>query len=128
MDELQDFAEKRLQRECGFFGIFLPQGHREQLIAGGMLFYFLHVNAAHTQYLAASSEYRKYNPATYLYYYIINVVREQGFEKLSFGISTERRGEYLNERLIESKEDYGSKHSVNRKFWKNLDGCGEIQR
>ena len=118
--ELLDFAEQRLSQECGFYGIFLPGDTGERMLAGAMMFYFHTVGVAHTQYLAAVSDYRKESPMTFLYACLIETMRQRGFRKLSFGISTEKRGRFLNAGLITSKEAYGSHHSVNRKFWKDL--------
>jgi len=119
-EELLDFTQHRLKDECGFFGAFLPDGQGERMVAGAMLFYFSSVQVAHTQYLAAVSDYQRYSPMTFLYAYVIETMRKRGFRKLSFGISTEDRGCTLNEGLITSKEAYGSRHSVNRKFLKEL--------
>ncbi len=40
----------------------------EQMVAGGMTFYFAQANVLHTQYLAADLSIRSYSPAAYLYY------------------------------------------------------------
>lgn len=119
-EELLDFAQHRLKDECGFFGVFLPEEQGERMVAGAMMFYFPSVHVAHTQYLAAVNDYRRYSPMTFLYAYVIETMRQRGFQKLSFGISTEDRGHVLNEGLISSKEAYGSRHCVNRKFWKDF--------
>ena len=120
LEELQDFMQSRLREECEFFGIFLPQETEDSLVAGGMVFYFLPTKVAHTQYLASVTDYSQYSPMTFLYDYLIRTMQEKGFRKLSFGISTEDRGRYLNMGLIRSKESFGSKHCANRKFWKEL--------
>ena len=119
-EELLDFAQVRLTKECGFYGVFLPQEMGERMVAGAMMFYFSEVHLAHTQYLAAVNDYRRYSPMTFLCTYLIDTMRQRGFQKFSFGISTEERGRVLNKGLIFAKESYGSRHSVNRKFWKDM--------
>lgn len=120
IEELQDFAEARLQNECEFFGVFLPQATGERMLAGGMMFYFDSVHVAHTQYLAAVTDYASYSPMTFLCAYLIETMRKRGYKRMTFGISTEQRGKVLNRGLTSSKEAFGSRHSVNRKFWKDL--------
>ena len=120
LEELYDFSEHRLTNECDFFGIYMPMADGEQMIAGGMVFYFHNANVVHTQYLAAVPDEHHYSPMTFLYDYLIRTMAERGFSKLSFGISTEERGRMLNMGLIHSKEAYGSKHCVNKKYLKQL--------
>jgi len=120
LEELLDFYEHRLSEECGFYGIFHSEEDGERMVAGAMMFYFSHVHVAHIQYSAASPKYPRESPMTFLFTYIIETMHQRGFQKLSFGISTEERGRVLNKGLIFTKESYGSRHSVNRKFWKDL--------
>lgn len=83
-----------------------------------MLFYFNNVKVAHTQYLAALSEYNKLSPMTFVYYSLIQKMREAGFHKLSWGITTEDMGRILNMGLVTSKEEFGSDYSFERrKVW-----------
>jgi len=120
IDELLDFYEQRLSQECEFYGIFHSETDGEQMVAGAMMFYFHHIHVAHIQYSAADPQYQKKSPMTFLFTYLIDAMQKRGFQKLSFGISTEDRGRVLNKGLIFAKESYGSRHSVNRKFWKDL--------
>ena len=57
---------------------------------------------------------------TFLCAYLIETMRKRGYKRMTFGISTEQRGKVLNRGLTSSKEAFGSRHSVNRKFWKDL--------
>ena len=109
IEELEDFLEKRLTNECEFFGCF----ENDEMIAGSMMFYFHKVNAAHTQYLAARSEYGKLSPMSYVYYSMIKIMKERGFKKISFGIATENLGREINMGLISSKEEYGGQYCNN---------------
>ncbi len=109
LKELLDLRNNRLKEECEFFGAYL-QGN---MVAGGMMFYFKNVMVAHTQYLSARKEYAALSPMTYLYYWIIKMMKEQGYKKLSWGICTEEHGYVLNQGLLDSKEAYGSTYSNN---------------
>ena len=114
--ELTEFKNSRLKDECEFFGAFLD----DKMIAGSMMFYFRNVNVAHTQYLCALHEYDTLSPMTYMYYAMIKTCREKGFDKISFGISSEHDGKELNFGLTKSKESFGGKHSLNKAFYKSL--------
>ncbi|ARD67577.1 GNAT family N-acetyltransferase [Eubacterium limosum] len=116
IEELLEFKNSSLKDICQFYGVF----KENEMIAGGMVFYFEQTNVAHTQYLAAKEEYATLSPSTFLYYGIIKEMKEKNICKLSWGISTEDKGKILNEGLIKSKEAYGSKYSLNRTFYKSL--------
>ena len=60
----------------------------EQMVAGGMTFYFAQANVLHTQYLAADLSIRSYSPAAYLYYRMLCLAAGMGCNALSWGIST----------------------------------------
>ncbi len=108
LSELLDFKNYRLKNECEFFGLFL----NNEMIAGGMLFYFEKTKTAHTQYLSAKSDFLQLSPMTYLYYWLIKEMKERGYKKLSWGICTENHGTVINEGLINSKEDFGSTYTT----------------
>jgi RimJ/RimL family protein N-acetyltransferase len=112
IEELIDFKNNRLKDIVDFFGIF----YGDKIIAGTMLFKINQI--VHTQYLAADAEYSELRPMTYLYYNLINWVKNNGYNKLSWGISTERQGIILNESLLAFKESFGSKYALNRVFHK----------
>lgn len=73
LDELQDFKNNRLKSECEFFGCYLEK----EMVAGAMMFYFDNVRTAHTQYLAAKSDYSKLSPMTFLYYSLIDEMKKE---------------------------------------------------
>ena len=116
IDELIDFKKNRLKEECEFFGAYL----NGKMIAGSMMFYFRNVKVAHTQYLCALQEYNTLSPMTFMYYAMIKDSRDKGYDKISFGISTEHKGKELNFGLTKSKESFGSKHSLNKIWYKNI--------
>ncbi len=113
--ELIDFVDNRLPDNVSFWGIY--DGHK--MIAGSMLFYFSR-EVAHTQYLAALPEYARWSPMTFLYYSMIKHVKDLGYKKLSFGVSTENHGSVVNIGLTTAKELYGSCHIVHRTYFKEL--------
>jgi hypothetical protein len=82
----------------------------DNLISGSLLFDF--GNVVHTQYLANSDRGREIGALDYL---IIKLIENQfqNKEYFSFGISTENRGRYLNEGLINQKEMYGGRAVCN---------------
>lgn len=81
----------------------------EELLAGTWLFHFDAV--LHTQYLAVSDHGKNLGALDFLLNYVIEEASE-GFDILSFGISTEDRGRVLNEGLIFQKEGFGARSIV----------------
>lgn len=116
-DEIFEFQTERLKRECQCFGVY----EGEKMIAGSMMFYFHSVKVAHAQYLCADPEYNRLSPMTFTYYSMLEEMREEGFEKVSWGIVTEDMGRILNEGLARNKEDFGSKYEVNSIYVKELE-------
>lgn len=116
--ELLEFKNSRFPKECEFLGIYLG----DELVAGGMMFYFLQVNVAHTQYLAQKQEYAKLSPMSYLYYAILVEMKKRGYNSVSWGIVTEDLGRELNIGLVTSKEDYGSTFCNNMTYYQNFQG------
>jgi hypothetical protein len=114
IENLLNFKNSRLKDIVEFYGIYLEN----RIIAGGMMFKFGSV--IHAQNLNGDSDYLQYNSMPYLYYCVINHAKENGYEKLSWGISTEKRGTVLNESLLSFKESFGSKYALNRGFYKSL--------
>lgn len=111
-DELFEFQQKRLHEECELFGIFNVNG---DMLAGAMMFYFKN-GVAHTQYLCADSAYNTLSPMTFAYYSMIIEMMRKGYDKLSWGITTEDNGYYLNKGLTNSKESFGSRYTINRTY------------
>ena len=109
---------KRIPDNVRFYGVY----HDEKMMAGGMMFVFPEIGVIHAQNLSADYTFTEYSPITYLYYRVIKQAKEDGFKKLSWGISTEDKGKTLNMGLIRNKESYGSKHVLNMTFYKNYDG------
>ncbi|KQT22958.1 hypothetical protein ASG22_14525 [Chryseobacterium sp. Leaf405] len=75
------------------------------LLAGIVIFDF--GNVIHTQYMAASQDGRKLGALDFINYTLINLFGNKKY--YSFGISTESQGKYLNEGLIQQKENMGAR-------------------
>ncbi len=102
----------RLKGDCQFFGIFLEH----TIIAGTFVFSFNNRTILHTQYLAADAEYNKLSPMTFLCYKLIEYSVKNNYQILSWGISTENRGEKVNIGLLKSKESFGSEYCNNKSY------------
>lgn len=116
VDELFLLKNDVLKEECEFFGLFKD----DNFIAGSMMFYFNNVKVAHTQYLCALPDYNRLSPVTYMYYCMAMEMKNRGFQKVSWGIASEHGGKVLNMGLTKSKEAFGSRHSINRIYFKEL--------
>lgn len=116
VNELLDLKNNRIPKEIGFWGIYLDG----KMIAFSTMFYFHPAKTAHSQYLAARREYHTLSPMTYLYYCMIQKMKERGFEKLSWGITTEHLGLEINMGLTKSKEAFGSGHCLNQVYERRL--------
>ena len=116
-DELLSFKHTCIPENVRFYGVFA----NEVMMAGGMMFVFDNVNVIHAQNLSADYRFTEYSPITYLYYKVIERAKKDGFMALSWGVSTENQGRDINLGLIRNKESYGSKHQLNRTYFKNFD-------
>lgn len=79
------------------------------LVSGIIL--FIEKNVLHAQYIANSSEGRSCGGLEIIIEYILNEFKD--FKYLSFGISTEDGGNYLNEGLVQQKEGFGARGICN---------------
>lgn len=75
------------------------------LLAGIVLFDF--GNVVHTQYMAASQEGRKLGALDFINHTLLQKFSNRKY--YSFGISTEKQGRFLNEGLIQQKENMGAR-------------------
>lgn len=116
LEELLEFKNNRLTEVADFYGVFLG----ERMVAGTMLFYFAD-KVLHTQYLAQDPEYADLMLMNFMDYNLLELAREKGFPKFSFGISTEERGKVLNKGLALFKEGFGCDYCVNRSYIKSFD-------
>lgn len=111
LEELLDLYHNRIGDIITFYGVFLG----DKMIAGTMLFKFSDA-VVHTQYIATDYDYGDTQCTYYLYGKLIETIKQKGFKTLSFGISTESNGLYLNEGLASLKEGFGSSYSINHTY------------
>ncbi|WP_288444045.1 GNAT family N-acetyltransferase [uncultured Chryseobacterium sp.] len=76
-----------------------------RILAGIVIFDF--GNVIHTQYMAASPEGRKAGALDFINHFLLEKFNDRKY--YSFGISTENQGKYLNEGLIQQKENMGAR-------------------
>lgn len=99
------FLKSRFPKNIRLFGGFLG----DKLVAGTIVYDFGHV--IHTQYIASSDKGREIGALDAVIMYLIeNMFTQRRF--LSFGISTENEGQYLNQGLIFQKEGFGARGVV----------------
>lgn len=115
LNELLEFKNNRLNNIVDFYGVY----YQNKIIAETMLFYFDN-DVMHTQYLAQDTEHSDLYAMNFLIVNLMGLAKEQGFSKLSFGISTENGGKFLNKGLALFKEGFGSSYSVNKSFFKDF--------
>jgi hypothetical protein len=108
LSELRDL-KKRFPEEILFRGIWQDGTY----LSGMMIFVFQQAKAFHFQYLAPDDSKRETNATTALFVNALREAAKAGFQKFSWGISTEDGGNYLNESLYRFKESFGSKPCVN---------------
>jgi hypothetical protein len=77
-------------------------------MVGGAVIYET-ANAAHVQYTSCSAEGRTMGALDLLFNDLINDVYRGRMKYFDFGISTERKGAFLNVGLIEYKEGLGAR-------------------
>lgn len=108
--------KKRFPHNIEFWGCI----YDNNIVAVSMVFLFEKGKCAHTQYLAADSEYHAMSPMTYIYYKMIDIYKDRDIRYLSWGITTEHLGLEINENLTNTKEEYGSSHNITKIYEKKL--------
>ncbi|EKS1846392.1 GNAT family N-acetyltransferase [Cronobacter muytjensii] len=81
----------------------------EQWLAGVLVYDYGHI--IHTQYMANTQQGRQIGALDYILFTLINEIYTEK-KYLSFGISTENAGQYLNTGLIAQKEGFGARAVV----------------
>ncbi|MDD5943913.1 GNAT family N-acetyltransferase [Fibrobacter sp.] len=114
LQELYDLKDNRIPDHIRFRGIW----DKDTLVAAMMLFRFEKTKTIHAQYIAPNPDYEKFQPTIALYVRVMREAALEGFQKISWGISTENGGEFLNENLHRFKESLGAKASVNAFYTK----------
>jgi hypothetical protein len=115
LSELRELKE-RFPEEILFRGIWQDGTY----LSGMMIFVFRQAKAFHFQYLAPDDSRRETNATTALFVNAMREASQKGFEKFSWGISTEDGGDYLNENLYRFKETFGALPCVNARYEKTF--------
>jgi hypothetical protein len=115
LSELRELKE-RFPEEILFRGIWQDGTY----LSGMMIFVFRQAKAFHFQYLAPDDSRRETNATTALFVNAMREATQKGFEKFSWGISTEEGGDYLNENLYRFKETFGALPCVNARYEKTF--------
>ena len=114
LQELYNLKDNRIPDHIRFRGIW----DGNTLVAAMMLFLFEGTKTIHGQYIAPNPDYEKFQPTTALYVRVMREAAQEGYKQISWGISTEDGGNYLNESLLRFKESLGAKASVNAFYTK----------
>ena len=114
LQELYDLKDNRIPDHIRFRGIW----DGNTLVAAMMLFLFERTKTIHGQYIAPNPDYEKFQPTTALYVRVMREAAQEGYKQISWGISTEDGGNYLNESLLRFKESLGAKACVNVRYEK----------
>jgi len=114
LQELYDLKDNRIPDHIRFRGIW----DNDTLVAAMMLFLFEGTKTIHAQYIAPNPDYEKFQPTTALYVRVMREAAQEGYKQISWGISTEDGGNYLNESLLRFKESLGAKACVNVRYEK----------
>lgn len=112
LQELYDLKDNRIPEHIRFRGIW----DKDTLVAAMMLFLFEGTKTIHGQYIAPNPDYEKFQPTTALYVRVMREAAQEGYKQISWGISTEDGGNYLNESLLRFKESLGAKACVNVRY------------
>lgn len=115
LEELLDL-KKRIKENIRFRGIWCEG----VFVSAIMSFVFKETQNIHGQYIATNPKFKKFQPGTAIYYYTMIEGVQEGFKNVSWGISTEKQGTYLNQNLIHFKESFGAKHTQNPFYIKNF--------
>lgn len=109
--EIRDLAFNRIAENIWLRGIF--DDNCGKFIAGALFFVMPATKAIHYQYIAPDPEFNAFNPTVAVLVSIMQEAAQKGFKSVSWGISTEDGGTFLNETLLKFKEGLGGKATQN---------------
>ncbi len=108
LEEIRDLAFNRIADNIWLRGIYESgAANKERLIAGALFFVMPLTKTVHYQYIAPDPEFGDFNPTVAILISIMREAAAKGFRNVSWGISTEDGGNYLNESLLKFKECLG---------------------
>lgn len=104
--------KSRFPTEIKFYNAVL----NDETLAGIVVYDY--GNTVHTQYLASSEAGKKQGALDLIIFHLMTVYADRKY--LSFGISTENAGKFLNEGLILQKEGFGARGFVHDSYEMNI--------
>lgn len=111
LEEIRDLAFSRIADNIWLRGIF--DDNCGKLIGGALFFVMPATKTIHYQYIAPDPEFKAFNPTVAVLISAMREAAQKGFRSMSWGISTEDGGDYLNESLFKFKEGLGGKAALN---------------
>ena len=115
-EELRKLKNIYIPNNIDFFVSHIENNFNAAIV----VFYFPKTKTIHTQYLCSKEEFAKLSPMSFMYYSMIVEAKKRNYKRISWGVSTEDFGHYLNQGLLKNKESYGSTYSINKTFYKML--------
>ncbi len=106
LDEI-DLLQKQFPNNIKLF----TATHPVQGLCGGVMIYETKT-VAHAQYISANSFGMENGALDALFFHLIEQYRKKGCRFFDFGISTEQKGQHLNEPLIQFKEGFGGRSII----------------
>lgn len=120
-EEILDLSFKRIPENIWLRGIFSNNADgSSRLIAGALFFAFPETKTLHYQYIAPDPDFQEFNPTVAVLISVMQEAARKGFKNISWGISTENGGDFLNESLFRFKESLGAKPAQNIFYTKNF--------
>lgn len=113
LDDLLDL-QKRIPNNIRFKGLFFGGRY----VCGMMQFIFEKVKVLHDQYISPDESFTEFHHTTPMNLFALREAAAEGFRHFSWGISTENKGDVLNENLFHYKESFGAKACVNAFYTK----------
>lgn len=108
-DEIE-LLQRRFKNNIKLFASF-----KDSVMLAGLVVYESE-NVAHVQYTACSEEGKKLGALDFLIGSLIIEVYQDKKKYIDFGISTEKKGKYLNLGLIEQKEGFGARSVMHDQY------------
>lgn len=115
VSELLDL-KSRLPENIRFESLWLSG----EYFSGMTVFLFPETKVAHMQYSAPNEKFHALQPSVAICAAAIRRAAQEGYQKFSWGISTEEDGKILNESLYKFKEKFNAKASLNLIFTKSF--------
>ncbi len=108
VEELIDL-KKRIPDNIRFRGLWF----KGRYVCGMLQFVFPRTRVLHDQNISPDETFTEFHHTTPMNIFALREATQEGFRHFSWGISTEDRGNFLNEDLLHYKESFGASACVN---------------